>query len=70
MGNQQYALHLHIPFVTPRKPGLSPTYPLDTMNFDIAVANRQYQNIFHDYHPVKNMNSALYKIVVAAIDNQ
>ena len=42
-------------------------YPLNPMHGNIAIVNRQYQNNLHYYHLVKNMNSALKKIVVAAM---
>ena len=45
-------------------------YPLNPIHGDIAFADRQYQNNIHDYHLVKNMNSAIKKIAVAAIRNQ
>ena len=70
MGEQQYDLQLHIAFVPPRKPGCSPMHPINSTHGDIAVSDRQYQNNLHDYHTFKNMNSALKKIVFAAIYEQ
>ena len=70
MGYQQYALHSNIAFVQPSKTGRSPTYPLNPTHGDISVTDRQYQNNLHKYHLVKNMNIALKKIFIAAIDNQ
>ena len=37
---------------------------------DISIVDWKYHNNLHDYHLVKNMNSDLNKIVVAAIDEQ
>ena len=70
MGDQQYALHSPITFLLPRKLGRSPEYPINPKHGNIAVADRQYQNNLHEYHLVKNTNSALKKIFVTAIDEQ
>ena len=35
MGKQQYALHSHITFVLPRKPGCSQAFPLNPMHINI-----------------------------------
>ena len=43
---------------------------INHIHIDITVADQQYQNNLHNYHLVKNMNSSLRKIVVAAIDDQ
>ena len=59
--DQQYALHSQIVFVPPRKPVSSQVYSINPMHGVIAIANRKYQNNIHDYHLVKNMNSALKK---------
>ena len=45
-------------------------YPIKPPHSDIVVTDHQYQNYLHDYHLVKNMKSALKKIMVVAIDNQ
>ena len=45
-------------------------YPLNPPHGNIDVADQQYQNNFHNYNLVKNMNSALKKIAVAAINDQ
>ena len=45
-------------------------YPIKPSHGDINVAYQKYYNNIHDYHLVKNMNSALRNIVIAAIDNQ
>ena len=68
MGDQQYALHSPITFFLPRKLGRSPEYPINPKHGNIAVADRQYQNNLHEYHLLKNTNSALKKIFVTAID--
>ena len=70
MGEQQYALHSHIVFVTPIKLICSPAYPLNLTHGYISISDQQYQNSLHEYHLVKNMNSDLNKISVAAIDEQ
>ena len=67
MGNQQYALYYPINFIPPIKPGRSQAYPINPTHGYITVAKRKYQNNLHEYHLVKNMNSALKKIVVAAM---
>ena len=69
MGNQQYALHSHITFVPSIKLGWSQAYPLN-LHGNIYVADLQYQNNIHNYYLVKNMNRALKKIFVAAINGQ
>ena len=69
MGDQQYNLYSYIIFVPPRKPGLSPTYPLNLTHGDTSVENQQQKN-FHKYQRVKNTNSALNKIVFTAIGDQ
>ena len=63
MGKQQYAIHSHIEFVSPRKPGCSPTNPLNTTRGNIAVSYQQYQNNLHDYHLIKNMISVLKQLL-------
>ena len=70
MGKKQYALQSHILFLPPIKFGRSPEYPLNPKHGNIAVGDQQYQNNLHDYHLVKNMNSSLKKIVLAAINNK
>ena len=70
MGDQQFALHSPIALVKPRRPGISPAQPINPTYRNIAVADQQYQKNTHDYNLVKNMNSALKKIVVAVIDKQ
>ena len=45
-------------------------YPIKPTIGDISVINQQKQKTLYDYHLVKNMNSALDKIVLTAIDNQ
>ena len=70
MGEQKYILHLNTAFVPPRKPGRSPSYPLNPTHGYIVVTDQQYQNNVYDYHLVKNTNSALKKIVVADIPEQ
>ena len=70
MGDQQYALHSQIVSVPPQKPGCTLAYPINPTHGNISVADQKYQNNLHNYHMVKNMNSALNKIVEAAIDNQ
>ena len=55
---------------TSNKMGCSQAYLLKPTHRDIAVTDRQYQDNVYDYHLVKNMNSALKKIVVADIDEQ
>ena len=40
------------------------------MQGNVAVADRQYQNHLCVYHLVKNMNSALNKIVIVAIEDK
>ena len=70
MGEQKYILHLNTAFIPPRKPGRSPSYPLNPTHRDIAVSDQQYQNNVYDYNLVKNMNSSLKKIFVADIAKQ
>ena len=67
MAKQQYILHLNNSFVPLRKLGRSPAYPLKPMHQDILAAVLQYHNNVYEYQLVKNMNSALKKIVVVAI---
>ena len=70
MGNQQYLLHSNIAFIHPRKTVCTLAYPLNPTHGEIDVVDQQYQNNVYDYHLVKNMNSALKKTVVVAIDEQ
>ena len=50
--------------------GHSPEYPLNPTQGCITVVDQQYQNNLYEYHLVKNMNSALKEIFVAAIYEQ
>ena len=68
--SKKYILHLNTAFIPPRKPGRSPSYPLNPTHGDISVSDQQYQNNVYDYHLVKNMNSSLKKIFVADIEKQ
>ena len=70
MGDQQCALHSQITFLLPWKLGLTPVYLIKPTQGNISIADQQYHNNIHNYHLVKNMNSALKKIVVAASNNQ
>ena len=70
MGNQQCALHSQIAFLLPWKLGITPVYLINPTQGNISIADQQYQNNIHNYHLVKNMNSSLKKIVVAAFNNQ
>ena len=70
MGNQKYTLHSQIAFSPPCKPGRTIVYPTNPIHGNIAVTDQQYQNNIHGYHLVKNINSSLNKMVVAAIDDQ
>ena len=47
-----------------------PAYPINPSNGNVVIADQKYQNNIHDYHLVKNMNSALKKIMLSAIDDQ
>ena len=60
----------NIAFDPPRKPGRSPAQPIKPMHGNNAATDWQYQNNFHDYHLVKNTNSALKEMVVSAINDQ
>ena len=40
------------------------------MHINIAIADQQHQNNLQNYHLVKNMNSTLKKIIIAAINDQ
>ena len=68
MCKQKYILYLNITFVPPRKPGRTPSYPLNPTHGDIAVAYQLYQNNVYDYNLVKNMSSDLKKTVFWAIN--
>ena len=70
MGDQQYGIHSEITFVPPRKPRISPEYPLNTTHGEIAVAEWQYHNNLHDYNLPNKMESATKKTVVTAIREQ
>ena len=69
-GDQQYLLHSNSTFIHPIKPGHTLAYPLSPTHRDITVADHQYQNSFYDYPLVKNMNSALKKIIVVTNEKQ
>ena len=56
-------------FCPTKKTLRSPAHPINPMHGNIAVANQQYPNNLYDYPLVKNMNSVLNKIVVAAIND-
>ena len=70
MGKQQYILHSNITFIPPIKLVCSLAYLVNPMHRYNTIADQQYQNNLYDHHLVKDMNSYLKKIVVAAIDKQ
>ena len=70
MGDYQYLLHSNTVFLHPIKLGSTPVYPINPIHGYIDITYRKYQNNVYDYHLVKNMNRALKKIVVTAIDKQ
>ena len=61
---------MNIALLPPVKLGRNPVYPLNTMHGEILVVYRKYQNNIHDYHLVKNMNSAVKKSSVMTINKQ
>ena len=57
MGDQQYVLQSQIALVCPQKLGCRPSYPIKRTHGKISVVDQKYQNILHNYHLIKNMNS-------------
>ena len=70
ISDQNYALHCKINFVPTRKPLCTPEYPINTTHNGITVYDKKYQNNLHDYHLVKNMNSAWRKLWPQKFDDQ
>ena len=70
MGKQKSILHSNTVFIPSIKTGCTPAYPLNLPHGDIAVADRKYQKNVYDYQLVKNMNSNLKKIFVAATNEK
>ena len=70
MGKQKSILHSNTVFIPSIKTGCTPAYPLNPTHGAIAVADRQYKKNVYDYQLVKNMNSNLKKIFVAATNEK